>query len=225
MNRIYTCFIFFSFLLLTSCGVTSKYGLLSPYSGGWHETYEQFLTEEDKQLLSRGKEVYLSFSPSSPDFSASGEVRVLPTTKDNVFNFIEIGKWEKASVFQRTPSEKGHLKAEMVFDSLGNIISSKAFEKQHNQEKYYLREELTLQEENIGGELYHLHRIVSYYETGELMAEGFQVLLDYQEPKSHLLKKTKPVKEWKEYSKDGSLISESIYDLEGKLLEKKKNRS
>jgi antitoxin component YwqK of YwqJK toxin-antitoxin module len=225
MTKIYTCFLLFSFLLLASCGVTSKYGLLSPYSGGWHEEYEPLLTEEDKEVLSKGKEVYLRYNPSTPEFSASGEVRVQPTSKENVFNFIEIGNWEKASVFRRTPSEAGYLKAEMLFDSLGNILTSKAYEKQHNQEKFYLREKLTFQEETIHGKLFHLLRVESYYETGELMSEGWQVLLDYQEPKSHLLKKTKPVKEWKEYSKDGSLISESIYDLEGKLLEKKKNRS
>jgi hypothetical protein len=214
------------FLLLWSCLFVfsvngNSQGLqIGPKNGGWEDDYKALLSEADIAKLGKGEEVKLKFNSERPGFKASGLIRVLPTAEPETYNFIEIGEWKKEFDFKRSNSDRGKAKVEMRLDSLGNIIISKAFEMQVGQDRLILREELTLQEEIFKDDIYHLHLVRSYYKTGELWIEGYQRILEFEKPLSHMDKKSKAVKSKKEYGKDGKLKSEKYYDLDGKVLKR-----
>ena len=184
-------------------------------NGGWDDEYKSQLSTKDIVKLSAGNEVFLNFEVNRPDYKAEGVLRVIPNSKNGEFTFVEIGNWKKEFDFKRSNSDKGNAKVEMTLDSLGNIISSKAFEKQADQLKYLLREELTLQKEVVNSKTYAFNFVKSYYNSGELWIEGYQRILDFDIPKSYMDKKSVPAKYEKKFDKKGKVKKEKTYSLTG----------
>lgn len=192
-------------------------------NGGLYDTYKSMLTEEDLFRLRQGKEVYLTFSDERPDLSIKGKVLVIPIKTLDEYNFIEIGEWKKEYDFKWSNSNKGHHKGIVLYDSLGHVISSKMYERQSSQNQYFLKEEWTLKNEVIDGKPLYFYSIQSYYNTGELWIDTFRRILDYEEPLSDADRKRVRAKYEKIYDKTGKLKKVIIYDLEGKVIEKRKS--
>ncbi len=182
-------------------------------NGGWVDTYQFALSESDKTQLEKGNEVRLKFEEFRPGLKFEGWLRVIPTSNKGKYKFVEIGNWKKEFEFKRSNSNKGIAKVEMRLDTLGNIINSKSFEKQYNQDQFVLIEELTLVEEKVNGKTYYYNLVKSYYTTGELWVEGYKRLLDFDIPKSYVDRKNVPAKYEKQFEKSGKLKKEKIYAL------------
>src|SRR5687767_12347349 len=106
---------------LSSCGVFSKYGMLSKYPNLLGDEYELLLTDENLKQLASRNETYLFYSHEQPDFLKNGTVRVLSTTEKSVYNFIEVGNWLTNWTYDVGTSKTISGKSEMHYDSLGNM--------------------------------------------------------------------------------------------------------
>ena len=185
------------------------------------EEYEDYISDENLKILHEGKDIFIVYQRENDSEKTKGIVRVFPTSKPAHFRFVDVGTWSKNYT---GPTNKGFLqiKSEITYDSLGNVISSKAFERQENQDRLHLRESLILQKELVNGKEYYLYNVKGYYETGEIMFDSWLRIIDFNEPKNFWNKKHYKVKQERAFNKDGSLKSEKHYDLEGKLVSKTK---
>jgi hypothetical protein len=209
-------------LLLSSCGLVSKYGSLTPYGNGLHSSYAKALTTEDAEELNSKGEIYRPFQSIGRGDTVYGSLRIVKTKKEGVYNFIEIDEWYEKSAVYMDGRKKGDIRRITVFDSLGNIMIRHTYNKPRADNAYFLFEEWESRKDTFNGKQAHLQEVKVYNPNGSTSFEGNYLLKDFLILNSHRLKKDMPIDTVKAYDKEGKLKEERVYDTKGELIDKKK---
>ncbi|GAB2531792.1 hypothetical protein [Rufibacter soli] len=207
-------FLYLACLLLASCTL-SKNIVTVPYRAD-----EKFLTPPELQQLKTTGQVTKAFSATSPTDTINGTIRIL--AKGDDYQYIEVGDWVEVLTYHPQVWITGKTRAVTTFDSLGNFVTRKVYEKPNKQSAYYLREEWSTSQVKEGDQTRHLESVWVYSPTGDKTFEQFWVE-DFDTPASWRQKKKTHINSFQYYNAQGTLIKEKVYNAEGKLLETKKH--
>ncbi|AKQ44920.1 hypothetical protein TH63_03630 [Rufibacter radiotolerans] len=197
-------------LLLASCTL-SKNIVTVPYRAD-----EKFLTPQEMQQLKTTGQVSKAFSATSPTDTITGTIKIITDGDD--YKYIEVGDWVEVLTYHPQVWITGKTRAVTSFDSLGNFVRRKVYEKPNKQSGYYLREEWSSSQVKDGNQVQHLENVWVYDQNGEKTFEQFWVQ-DFDTPASWRQKKKTHINTLQYYNAQGRLKKEKFFNAEGKFME------
>src|SRR5882672_8301317 len=120
--------------MFIAVGAMQSCAILDGYKDNQHAWYAHWLTKDKKELIDQGSTLRIMIETQK----RKGQLLVLKgSSKYGRYNFVETGEWKEETEYS---SGKGVSITETTYESFGNILSRRLFEKGTKDKEYYLRE-------------------------------------------------------------------------------------